>query len=131
MKTIWLSGLLLAASAIAGPAMAQPDASDVQPLHNRDRWLPKSVPTSDDVLRIPVPADYNAPKGAFVLVGGRLFDGTGAPARPSTVVVEGKTITAVLGAGRSELAQGRDRLRRDRKDGDAGPDRPAHAPDLP
>ena len=31
-----------------------------------------------------------------MLVGGRLFDGTGAAARSATIVVQGKTITAVL-----------------------------------
>jgi imidazolonepropionase-like amidohydrolase len=48
------------------------------------------------VLRIPVAPDFNVPKGSFVLVGGRLFDGTGAAARSATIVVQGKTITAVL-----------------------------------
>ena len=94
-----LSGFLLATVMTALPAAAQDGGSDSRPIYNRDQWLPKSVPTSDDVLRIPVPADHNAPKGSFVLVGGRLFDGTGAPARPATVVVEGKTITAVLKPG--------------------------------
>ncbi|WP_447761526.1 amidohydrolase family protein [Sphingopyxis panaciterrae] len=92
-----VSGLLLAAAVIASPAAAQDGGPEARPIYNRDQWLPKSVPTSDDVLRIPVPADYNAPKGSFVLVGGRLFDGTGKPARPATIVVQGKAITAVLG----------------------------------
>ncbi|ALJ14770.1 amidohydrolase family protein [Sphingopyxis macrogoltabida] len=92
-----ISGLLLAATMIASPALAQDSGPEARPIYNRDQWLPKSVPLSDDVLRIPVPADYNAPKGSFVLVGGRLFDGTGKPARPATIVVQGKAITAVLG----------------------------------
>jgi imidazolonepropionase-like amidohydrolase len=85
---------------IATPALArekQDSGPQARPLYNRDQWLPKSIPTSDDVLRIPVPKDFNAPKGSFVLVGGRLFDGTGKPARAATIVVQGKTITAVLG----------------------------------
>lgn len=96
--TAWASRLLLATALIATPALAQTKDTgpDARPIFNRDQWLPKSVPTSDDVLRVPVPADYNAPKGSFVLVGGRLFDGTGKPARPATVVVRGKTIVAVL-----------------------------------
>ncbi|NIJ38715.1 imidazolonepropionase-like amidohydrolase [Sphingopyxis panaciterrae] len=94
-----LSGLLLATAVIAAPAAAQDGGPEARPIYNRDQWLPKSVPTSDDVLRIPMPADYNAPKGSFVLVGGRLFDGTGKPARPATVVVQGKSITAVLNPG--------------------------------
>lgn len=99
--TAWVSRLLLATALIAAPAMAQTKDTgpEARPIYNRDQWLPKSVPTSDDVLRIPVPADYNAPKGSFVLVGGRLFDGTGKPARPATIVVQGKTITAILNPG--------------------------------
>lgn len=90
-------GALFAVSLISvAPAMAQDGGPQARPLYNRDQWLPTSVPTSDDVLRVPTPADYNAPKGSFVLVGGRLFDGTGKPARPATVVVTGKAITAVL-----------------------------------
>jgi len=91
--------LLLAAALITTSAVAQDRGPEARPLYNRDQWLPKSVATSDDVLRIPMPADYNAPKGSFVLVGGRLFDGTGAAARPATIVVQGKTITAVLKPG--------------------------------
>lgn len=91
-----VSGLLLGAAAITSPVAAQDTGPEARPIYNRDQWLPPSVPTSDDVLRIPVPADYNAPKGSFVLVGGRLFDGSGTPARPATIVVTGKSITAVL-----------------------------------
>ncbi|MDT9598856.1 amidohydrolase family protein [Sphingosinicella rhizophila] len=96
MTIKWISTLLLSAALLASPATAQDRAAETRPIHDRSQWLPPSVPTSDDVLRIPAPAGYNAPKGSFVLVGGRLFDGTGAAARPATIVVEGKTITAVL-----------------------------------
>ena len=69
------------------------------PINDRDSWLPSSIPTSDDVQRIPVPKDFNAPKGGFILTGGRLFDGTGAPTKPATIVVQGKRIIAVLAPG--------------------------------
>lgn len=101
----WCLRLLLCASLAATSAVARDEGPQAQPIYNRDQWLPKTVPTSDDVLRIPVPADYNAPKGSFVLVGGRLFDGTGAPARPATIVVQGKTITAVLSPGERSWPQ--------------------------
>ncbi|MES2451332.1 MAG: amidohydrolase family protein [Pseudomonadota bacterium] len=97
--TAWLRGLMLVGMVVATPAVAQEKGPDAQPIARRDRWLPPTVPTTDDVQRIPVPADFNIPKGAFVLVGGRLFDGTGAAARPATIVVQGKTITAVLKPG--------------------------------
>lgn len=101
-RRAWFSGLLFTSAlscAVSGLAMAAPPAEkgpEAQPIYDRSRWLPESVPTTDDVLRIPVPAGYNAPEGSLVLVGGRLWDGTGAKARPATIVVEGKTITAVL-----------------------------------
>lgn len=95
----WFVRLLWVLPLIASLAVAQDNGPQARPIYKRDRWLPESVPTSDDGLRIPVPADFNAPKGSFVLVGGRLFDGTGAAARPATIVVQGKTITAVLKPG--------------------------------
>jgi len=97
MKTRFLHTLLVAAI-IATPVAAQDKDTgpEARPIYKRDQWLPPTVPTSDDVLRIPVPKDYNSPKGSFVLVGGRLFDGTGKAARPATIVVEGKKITGVL-----------------------------------
>ncbi len=99
MKTAWLAGLLLATAITTAPVAAQERGPDARPIYGRDQWLPAKVPTSDDVLRIPVPADFNVPKGSFVLVGGRLFDGTGAAARPATIVVQGKAIVAVLKPG--------------------------------
>lgn len=94
-----IRGLLLATLLTATSALAQDRGPEARPLQTRDQWLPATAPTSDDVLRVPMPADYNLPKGSFVLVGGRLFDGTGKPARPATIVVQGKTITAILNAG--------------------------------
>lgn len=105
----WLSRLLMIAALVSAPVFAagkavhtevSPDGGpDAQPLASRDHWLPSSVPTTDTVLRIPTKAGEDAPKGAFVLVGGRLFDSTGAPARPATIVVQGKLITAILNPG--------------------------------
>lgn len=102
----WLSGLLMMAAVVTAPVLAAnkggpTEASsdggpDAQPLATREHWLPSSVATSDTVLRIPTRAGSDEPKGGFVLVGGRLFDSTGAAPRAATVVVQGKTITAVL-----------------------------------
>lgn len=92
-----LACLTLALAAPAMAAGAQP--SHPAPLRDRSAWMAPGQTTSDDVRRLPQPADYNAPKGSFVLVGGRLFDATGAPARPATVVVTGKTIVGVLAPG--------------------------------
>ena len=98
--TVFVRGLsILALLASCAVAVAQDGGPEARPIYNRDKWLPKSVSTTDDGLRLPVPADYNAPKGSFVLVGARLWDGTGAPARPATIVVQGKAIAAILNPG--------------------------------
>ncbi|MBC7789335.1 MAG: amidohydrolase family protein, partial [Anaerolineae bacterium] len=65
-------------------------------IFDRRPYLFPDQNTSDDVRRIPVPAGYNEPAGSFVLVGGRVFDGTGRPAYPATIVVTGKKIIAIL-----------------------------------
>jgi imidazolonepropionase-like amidohydrolase len=96
LQVLWVLPLM------AAPAADKDGWPQARPLQKRDQWLPKSVPTSDDVLRIPVSADYNVPKGSFVLVNARLWDGTGAAARPATIVVQGKTITALLNAGETK-----------------------------
>ncbi|QIB64536.1 amidohydrolase family protein [Kineobactrum salinum] len=67
--------------------------------NDRESWYRQGSATSDDVQRVPVPPGHNAPDTVLVLEGGRIFDGTGAPARPATVVVEGKTIAAILAPG--------------------------------
>jgi imidazolonepropionase-like amidohydrolase len=66
---------------------------------NRAPYYQGRANTTDDVQRIPVPAGYNAHAGSFVLVGGRVIDGTGGEPRAATIVVEGKTITALLSPG--------------------------------
>ncbi|MEQ8514251.1 MAG: amidohydrolase family protein, partial [Chromatocurvus sp.] len=67
--------------------------------YDRQVWYSEGSATSDDVQRVPVPRGHNAPDTVLVLQGGRVFDGTGAPARPATIVVEGKTIAAILAPG--------------------------------
>lgn len=63
------------------------------------RWIAPGTPTTDDPRRVPVPPGYRVPTGSLVLTGGRVWDGTGAPARPGTVVVTGNVITAILPPG--------------------------------
>ena len=57
MRLLWVLPL------VAAPAAGPGQGPQARPIYNRDQWLPKSVPTSDDGLRLPVPADYNAPEG--------------------------------------------------------------------
>lgn len=90
----------LAAALIASAAEAE------QGIFDRAPYYSGRVTTTDDVQRVPVPPGYNEPKGSFVLHGGRLFDGTGAPAREATIVVQGKTITAILAADATNFPEG-------------------------
>ncbi len=92
---VWLRmGILLVATAMIvsgySPANAQTKPSD------RYQYLTPETVTTDDPRRIPMPPDYLIPEGSIVLSGGRVFDGTGAATRAATVVIEGKTITALL-----------------------------------
>mgnify|MGYP001183728461 CR=1 FL=1 len=66
------------------------------PRTERRRWIAPITNTTDDPRRIPIPAGFYAPKGTIVLKGGRLWDGTGASARPATVVITGNQIVAIL-----------------------------------
>jgi len=68
------------------------------PRSERRRFLDSTTAVTDDPRRIPIPEGYGRVAGAIVLKGGRVFDGTGAPARPATVVIEGNRIARVLPA---------------------------------
>jgi imidazolonepropionase-like amidohydrolase len=69
------------------------------PRTERRKWLDSTTAVTNDPRRIPVPAGYQLPQGTIVLRGGRIWDGTGAPARPGSVVVTRNTIAAVLAPG--------------------------------
>jgi imidazolonepropionase-like amidohydrolase len=83
-----LGGLLLAAAACAS-ASAQPARND------RQTVLPRSVLTTDDPQRIPKRPSPGAGKQT-VLKGGRVFDAVKAAAYDGTVVLQDRTIKAVL-----------------------------------
>ena len=76
------AALLLAASAIAQPV-------------DRAKWYDGTTTTSDDPRRIPVPKGHGEPKGAILITNARLFDGTGAAARPAAILIEGSHITRI------------------------------------
>jgi imidazolonepropionase-like amidohydrolase len=75
------------------PALGQ------RPAGERYRYLDSTTATSDDPRRVPRPSGPRGPEGAIVLVGGRLFDGTGGPVRDATVVIERNRITRILAPG--------------------------------
>jgi len=70
------------------------------PVRRQERWrfLAPSTEVSDDPRRVPVPPGVQGAKGILVLRGGRIFDGTGAPAHPGTLVIVGNKIKTILPA---------------------------------
>jgi imidazolonepropionase-like amidohydrolase len=57
---------------------------------------------SDDPRRIVVKPGPRGPEGTIVLRGGRIFDGTGAPVREGTLVIERNKIAKILPAGATD-----------------------------
>jgi imidazolonepropionase-like amidohydrolase len=77
-------------------AFAQEKAQD------KRKALDLKTPTTDDPRRIPVPPVPRGPEGVLVLRGGRIFDGTGAPVRPGTLVIRRNKIERILPAGAAD-----------------------------
>ena len=91
---------LLLAGTAAAALSAQDKAAD------RRRYTDPATPTTDDPRRLVIPDRPRGPEGAIVLTGGRLFDGTGAPARPMSVVIERNKITRVTAPGETNWPAG-------------------------
>ena len=90
------SGVLLGLGIVTAVAAGQPV--------DRAAWIDSAVTaTSDDPRRIPVPKGFNEPAGSIVIRNARLFDGTGAPARPAALLISGSHILRI-GASEAELA---------------------------
>lgn len=83
-------GALALVAAMAASAAAAAD----KPV-DRSRWYDGQTQTSDDPRHVTVPKGYGEPKGAILIRNARLFDGTGAPARPAAILITGGHITAV------------------------------------
>ncbi|HYL98338.1 MAG TPA: amidohydrolase family protein [Blastocatellia bacterium] len=62
-------------------------------------WLKPETTVTDDPRRVPVPPTPRGFNGTLVVTGGRIFDGTGAPARAGSVVIKGNHIAAMLPEG--------------------------------
>lgn len=88
-----ISGCVVAASIallVSSDLFAQERARD------RRRYLATGQNTSDDPRRVPEPASPKGPAGVTVLRGGRVFDGTGAPARDATVILERNRVSRIV-----------------------------------
>ena len=69
---------------------------------DRRKFLDPKTQVSDDPRRIVVKPGPRGPEGTLVLRGGRIFDGTGAPAREGTLVIERNKILKILPASSSD-----------------------------
>lgn len=84
--------------AVAAPSLA---AAVEKPV-DRAQWHDTDSQVSDDLRKVTVPKGFGRPKGAIVIANARLFDGTGAAARPAAIlIVDG--IIAKIGADASSL----------------------------
>ena len=95
MKRKTLAGLLLMVG-FGGYGWTQEKAQD------RKKYLDPKTQVSDDPRRIVVKPGPRGPEGTLVLRNGRIFDGTGAPARAGTLVIERNKIARILPANSSD-----------------------------
>ena len=95
----------LAPSALAMLLVARPLMGQ-EPINDRRTWIKPTTQTTDDPRRIVVQPGPTGPDGSIVLRGGLIFDGTGAPARPGTLVIERNRISKVLPAGATDFPSG-------------------------
>src|SRR5260370_9035946 len=94
MKSKALAVLLLALL-FSAASQTQENAQD------RRKFLDPKTQVSDDPRRVVVKAGPRGPEGTLVLRGGRVFDGTGAPPREGTLVIERNKIVKILAANSS------------------------------
>jgi imidazolonepropionase-like amidohydrolase len=69
---------------------------------DRRKFVDPKTQVSDDPRRIVVKPGPRGPEGTIVLRGGRIFDGTGAPAREGTLVIERNKIAKILPVGATD-----------------------------
>ena len=80
--------------------LAQEKAQD------RGKFLSPQTTLADDPRRLPVQPGPSGPDGVLVLIGGRIFDSTGAPVRFGTVVIDRNRIARILPADSKEWPAG-------------------------
>jgi imidazolonepropionase-like amidohydrolase len=69
---------------------------------DRRKFLDPKTQVSDDPRRIVVKPGSRGPEGTLVLRGGRIIDGTGAPAHEGTLVIERNKIAKILPASSTD-----------------------------
>src|SRR5713226_2269134 len=95
MKSKALAVLLLALL-FSAASQTQEKAQD------RRKFLEPKTQVSDDPRRTVVKQGPRGPEGTLVLRNGRIFDGTGAPAREGTLVIERNKIAKILPANSTD-----------------------------
>ena len=90
----------LLAAGVTTTLRAQDRAAD------RRRFLAQTSQTTDDPRRILIGNAPRGPDGSIVLVGGRVFDGTGAAVRDLDVVIERNRITRLVPPGTTNWPAG-------------------------
>lgn len=79
---------------VPSESLAQASAAD------RYRWIdPERTATSDDPRRLPIPTQKAPRDDVIVIRSGLIFDGTGAAARPGSLVIRGRHIEKIVDAG--------------------------------
>jgi imidazolonepropionase-like amidohydrolase len=102
-RTLILAALSVTAAAVAGAAAAGEKPVDRAPWHDADAQV------SDDLRKVTVPKGFGRPKGAILISNARLFDGTGAAARPAAIlIVDG--VIARIGPNAASLQAPKDAI---------------------
>jgi len=92
-KALWLMFFLLL---FGSQSWTQEKAQD------RRRFLDPQTPLSDDPRRTVMKPGPRGPEGTLVLRNGRIFDGTGGPAREGTLIIERNKVVKILPPGSSD-----------------------------
>jgi imidazolonepropionase-like amidohydrolase len=101
-RAIRPAGLALTLAATLSPALSAQVTGDRRAA-DRYQYIRPETWVSPDPRRVPVPQVPAGPEGSVVIRNGRIFDGTGAPARAGTLVIERNRITAILDAGSEQF----------------------------
>ncbi len=94
------------AAALLFVMAAVPSLSAQDRAADRRRFLAPTSQTTDDPRRVLIGNAPRGPDGSIVLVGGRVFDGTGAAIRDMNVVIERNKITRLVAPGTANWPAG-------------------------
>jgi imidazolonepropionase-like amidohydrolase len=98
-STAWTVAIGIVLACAVSVATAQQRAQD------RRQFLDPQTQVSEDPRRVPEKPGPVGPEGTLVLRGGRIFDGTGAPARDGTLVIARNKIVGILAVGSTDWPQ--------------------------